>query len=391
MVSLQPPVSSRVREQPTVKGKYLRDVPPGEFVTIINGPRCADGYTWWQIKQKNGLTGWTAEGDKTSYWLVPSVTPAATPQTLAAARQLITVLNAADITQTLWLHTDIATKTVYSMAFSPDNRLLAIGAYEAAVVWDLTSGRVLWADARDHNYMPPQDMSVTFSPDSKLLAIGQDDGTVRLFDVASGQEVRVLKGHSSIVQSVAFSPDGRFLASGANDTVVKLWDIQSGNEIRTLGHTHWVTRVTFSPDGQLLASTSMDGTVWAWNIPEGQELWKIKGYFGGIAFSPDGRILAAGVDGPQIAMWNVDNWKEVRTLESALTPGVLAFSPDGRLLALAGGEKGAEILESASDGIARQLRMLPGLIRTIAFSPDGTLLATGESNGTVHLWAVAQP
>jgi WD40 repeat protein len=82
------------------------------------------------------------------------------------------------------------------------------------------------------------------------LASGSYDKTIKLWEVASGREVRTLSGHTWDVTSVAFSPDGRLLASGSYDNTIKLWDVASGREVRTLsGHTEGVTSVAFSPDG----------------------------------------------------------------------------------------------------------------------------------------------
>ena len=91
--------------------------------------------------------------------------------------------------------------------------------------------------------------------------------TVRLWDVASGQEKATLQGHTSSVESVAFSPDGTTLASASDDRTVVLWELASGQEKATFqGHTHAVISVAFSPDGTTLASGSWDGTVLLWDM-----------------------------------------------------------------------------------------------------------------------------
>ena len=123
--------------------------------------------------------------------------------------------------------------------------------------------------------------SVAFSPDGKTLASGSFDSTVKLWDVATGTEMRTLQGSSAYnspplggyVFSVAFSPDGLTLASGGNDKIVRLWDVATGAELRAFrGHSNSVTSVTFSPDGKYLVSGSEDASIKVWEISSGKEL-----------------------------------------------------------------------------------------------------------------------
>jgi hypothetical protein len=69
-ISLHPPISNNVRSEPGLNGKRIGRLKPGETVLIVDGPRCADGYTWWFVRSLAGLEGWTAEGDATGYWLL---------------------------------------------------------------------------------------------------------------------------------------------------------------------------------------------------------------------------------------------------------------------------------------------------------------------------------
>ena len=125
---------------------------------------------------------------------------------------------------------------------------------------------------------------------------------------------------------LAFNGGGQWLASGGQDKVVRLWDIATGHEVRSLhGHSREVWGMAISPDGERIASAAGDrgqrdqpGEVIVWNTRTGKKVLTLTGHKGGIlcvAYSPDGRHLAsAGYDGV-IRIWDADSGKEERTIQ----------------------------------------------------------------------------
>ena len=184
--------------------------------------------------------------------------------------------------------------------------------------------------------------SVAFSPNGELLASGASDRTVKLWDVASKQNIATLP-HMNVVFSVAFSPNGKLLASGALDNTAKLWDVATKQNIATLSHTDAVDSVAFSPNGELLASGSWDNTVKLWDVATKQNIATLANAgTGNFLFSPDGTTLAA-VTRYSIELWDVATKQNIAPLPLAYVYAerisFLAFSPDGASLA-AGGSKG---------------------------------------------------
>ena len=104
-----------------------------------------------------------------------------------------------------------------------------------------------------------QDIAVT--PDGRAASVGAD-GTARIWDLDTGRQLRVLRGHAGPVEGVTFSPDGSRLATAGDDGTVRLWDASTGREVLVLeGHELIAHAVSFDPGGRLLATSAADGTV----------------------------------------------------------------------------------------------------------------------------------
>src|SRR5262249_55336490 len=148
--------------------------------------------------------------------------------------------------------------------------------------------------------------SVAFAPDGRTALSGGHDKALRLWDLATGKEIRTFTGHSGYINSVAYSPDGRTALSGGRDKALRLWDLATGKEIRTFaGNFAAVSSVAFAPDGRTALSASFrsdtpsgedDTTSYAvfmttlklWDVATGTEI-RTFGQSSSVAFSPDGR------------------------------------------------------------------------------------------------------
>ena len=290
--------------------------------------------------------------------------------------------------QNVWKTFSGHTNWVRSLAFSPNGRTIASGSGDGTIrLWNVATGlhnRTL----KGHS---AQVTSVAFSPNGRTLTSTSEDNAVHLWNVVTRTHNRTLKGHTTFVRSVAFSPDGQTLASGSADATIRLWNVATGTYRRTLaGHTDWVNSVAFSPDGAMLASGSADATIRLWNVATGTHTRTLAGHtdwVNSVAFSPDGAMLASGSADATIRLWNVTTGTTKWTLKGhADWVRSVVFSPDGKALASASDDRTIRLWSLSTGKHKRTLTGHTGQVFGVTFSPDGTTLASASADRTIRLW-----
>lgn len=286
------------------------------------------------------------------------------------------------------------------VTIAPDGKTLALARDDDVALLDVASGKVLRSflghrEVVVGNKVESRVTAVAFAGDGRTLASGATDQTVRLWDVATGKQIRCLEGHQGQVEAVAFSSDGKLVASGSQDGSVRLWDARNGQELRRfdLGHG-WVHSVCFSPDGKWMAAGCDDHMVHRWDVATGKEVFPGPGHQRavlGLAYSADSnRVTTAGQD-LTLYQWEAATGKE-RWRGLANQPGIThgCLAPRGSLVAGAGEDGMIYCREGgAKPSVAHAWKGHDALVECLVFSPDAKILATADQDGCIRLWEVA--
>jgi WD40 repeat protein len=292
-----------------------------------------------------------------------------------------------------------------TVVFSPDGKTVATASSgeknKAVRLWDVATGKeVRQFQSELGSY------SLAFSPDGKILAAGghpepgkpSTTSPIHLWDVSTGREIHRLPGHVFTVTSLAFSADGKRLVSGSSSSVMKIWDVATGKEAVPLAeHESWVTAVAFSPDGRHLATGSYDGTIRLWNPATGRQVrvleCEIRPRVTDIAFAPDGRTLISNRQDGSLRVCDIETGRERRRFQVGAADHLLRFtnSPDGRTLAVWDRDGIVRLLDAGTGEEKRRLPFDLGDGAYLCFSQDGTKLASlsfsyQSRSGILHLW-----
>jgi WD40 repeat protein len=277
-------------------------------------------------------------------------------------------------------------KNLRCLAITADGKTVALGGDRTTVeLWDATNGQQRGL-LKDH---PGEIWSLAFAPDGKTLAVGSYRQTL-LWHVGSAKELATLKGHGQAVSGVLFSPDSKRLVTvSAREETLKVWEVSTFKELAA--DRDWIDFCVLSPDGTTLCKL-LQGRFVAWHLPT----WNKIGANGGLgyrssfaSFAADNRTLAVD-SGDDVILWDVTTGKT--TGGHSLPTGKitsLAFSPDGKTLATGSRDKSALLYDVATKKERAALKGHRG-DAVVLFARDGKTLFTFTAGDTmVRFWDVA--
>jgi WD40 repeat protein len=252
-----------------------------------------------------------------------------------------------------------------------------------ARLWDSTSGQQLHELASNEMVY-----WIAFSSDSQKVATSGNDNTTRIWDVASGLELHKLP-HKRWVNKAFFSPDDRMIVTASGDETACIWDATSGRELHRLNHSNWVNMAVFSSDGQKVATASGDNTSILWDVTNGNKLhiFNHQGYVFSVTFNSDGQKVATSSADKTARIWDVQSGIELHRFHHENSVYSIFFSPDSQTAATASRDGTARIWNTANGQELHRFNH-SGPVYTIAFSPDGQKVATASGDKTARIWDV---
>jgi WD40 repeat protein len=285
------------------------------------------------------------------------------------------------------------TLPVYTLAWSPDQKLIASGGQDKTIrVWDPTNGQ----DHLIYDQQGASENSVAWSPSSRFIASASSSRTVDVWDAKTGRQTTSYTEHTDVLRTVAWSPNGALIASGGDDKTVQVWEALTGNKKATYAeHTDQVWSLAWSPDGNSIASASADKTVRIWDVATQQTIHiyqEHKHQVKAIAWSHNGRFIASASDDLTVRVWRVPTLETISIYRKHRDDlNAIAWSFDDKYVASGSGDYTIHIFDAMTGQMVLEYTDHTLAVHSLAWSKDGQFIASASDDKTVRIWRAKQP
>jgi len=284
---------------------------------------------------------------------------------------------------------------VFTVRWSPNGKSVASGGLDGTVqVWDAATGVPLFT----HPSSTPRDVvrCLAWSPDGKRIAFGIDNldenSSIKVSDVVYGNDIFTFRDYSSLGRTVLWSPDGTRIVAGADnisssESVIAIWDSTTGNRVFSFS-SHFVIpypglgsplALAWSPDGTHIAASMPDNTVKIWDVTARKLLFTYRVHgVNAVVWSPDSKNIASAGSDKTVQVWEAATGKLFFTYRGhANRVNIVAWSPDGRHIASGSDDKTVQIWEATTGNHALTYRGHMDPVNAVSWSPHGRRIASG--------------
>ncbi len=276
---------------------------------------------------------------------------------------------------------------------TPDGRYIVArhwnSSYKASVkIWDINSGERVRVFKNDNETIN----AMAITPDGKYIVAGSSEDIIEVWDINSGNKMHKFYGHRGLSLMI-ITPDGKnIVTTGVFGSNIKLLDIKSGKEVRNLeGHTLVVKSLTTTSNGKYLISGSLDKTIRLWEINSGEEIRKYIGHTKGIVsvrVTPDEKYIVSGSEDGTIRLWDINNGGEVRVFDNNESVSSVEITPDNKYI-ISGDDNGnIKIWDISNGDEVHQLHGHTESVLSLAITPNSQYVISGSMDGIIRLWEI---
>lgn len=279
---------------------------------------------------------------------------------------------------------------VFAVALSEDAAVLVSGANNGSIrLWNVQSGECI-RTLKGHKHAVRE---IVISSNERIYS-SCEDGSIGVWDFKTGELITTFRGHSQAVYGLAIAQNGKVLVSSSKDGSIRIWDVdkEACSKVLHYGRS-WVNSIAIVPGGNQVLAGSEDGAINLWDITTGkrEELPKQhSGWVWSIALSPISSQMVSGSSDSTVRLWDLQSRKWLAVFEGHRDMvSKVAVTKDGRWVVSGSIDKTAIIWDVKTGVVAATLRGHDGSVESVAISNDGRLVITGSNDGRVGVWTFA--